>query len=269
MNRDFEVAAERAQGACDLCSDEDAASWVALGDVAHATNRIEDAAEAYSRAVSVANAAAPEVPELRTLVRLGALCLQLSRTDAAKDVFLQGVDVAVLQHVARAGIAFLRLGALGDSEAALQEANVRNNENAVVWGYICLLCLNVGGKRLEQANRAQAVAARLGLADSTLLRELANAYTEITASTRPRSCSGAAWRWRGQRLHPAPTRRRAQRAECHRRRRRRVHESDRRGEGAGRSGGEVEKKRPWPPSTSARSSCNRSAEPTKLNPSWN
>ena len=73
----------------------------------------------------------------------------------------------------------MRLGALGDSEAALQEANVRNNENAVVWGYICLLCLNVGEARLEQANRAQAVAARLGLADSTLLRELANAYTEI------------------------------------------------------------------------------------------
>ena len=76
-----------------------------------------------------------------------------------------------------AGIALLRLGALGDSEAALQEANVRNNENAVVWGY-GLLCLNVGEARLEQANRAQSVAKRLGPAEFDMLRELANAYRD-------------------------------------------------------------------------------------------
>jgi tetratricopeptide (TPR) repeat protein len=160
---------------------QDALAWTALGDVHHAMSSLEDAVEAYGRAVATHNMAAPpEVPALKTLVRLGGLFLQLSKVDAAKDIFLQGAGAwQCCSMWLGAGIALLRLERFGDSEAALQEANVRNNENPVVWGYICLLCLAVGEARLEQANKAQAVASRLGLKDPTLLRELANAYTEI------------------------------------------------------------------------------------------
>jgi uncharacterized protein (DUF1015 family) len=71
-----------------------------------------------------------------------------------------------------AGIALLRQGEYHDAEAALQAANVRNNHNAAVWGYSCLLCLHVGDARVHQADRARAVAERLDLDDPTLLREV-------------------------------------------------------------------------------------------------
>ena len=75
-----------------------------------------------------------------------------------------------------AGIA-MRLEKFGDAECALQEANVRNNQAAQVWGYMCLLCLQAGEARIKQADRARNVAERLGLKDPQLLRELGNVYT--------------------------------------------------------------------------------------------
>ena len=97
---------------------QDALAWTALGDVYHAMSSLEDAVEAYGRAVATHNMAAPpEVPALKTLVRLGGLFLQLSKVDAAKDIFLQGAGAwQCCSMWLGAGIALLRLERFGDSD---------------------------------------------------------------------------------------------------------------------------------------------------------
>ena len=43
------------------------------------------------------------------------------------------------------GIACYRLGDLSQAEDALVEANILNNLDAAVWGYLSLVCLQTGG----------------------------------------------------------------------------------------------------------------------------
>lgn len=138
-----------------------------------------------ARSMIVGSAGAPpEVPpppQLRLFVRLGTLMLQLGRNDAARGVFLQGCDTwQTCSMWLGAGIALLRTDQLKESEDALMEANVRNNKDPVVWGFVALVCLARGDKiRVDQADRAIVQANRLGLSDAALLRELANSYTAL------------------------------------------------------------------------------------------
>ena len=54
-----------------------------------------------------------------------------------------------------AGIGLLRLDQLEEAEDALMEANVRNNKDPVVWGFVALVCLARGDKvRVDQADKA-------------------------------------------------------------------------------------------------------------------
>jgi len=173
------MAAHRHLDAALQLSDQDVDSWLLLGQTEVQSKSLQAAAHALHKGLNVANSSGRAMP-LREYVLLGTILLRLSRNQEARGVFLQGCDAwQSCSMWLGAGVALLRLDMLQDAEDALQEANIRNNENALVWGYICLLCMAVGKTRLEQANKALRVAQRLDLSDPTLLRELGNAYTQV------------------------------------------------------------------------------------------
>jgi len=158
----------------------DSEAWRLLGDVRYAggSGEREAAVLAYSKAVLILDSIEP--PPLKLLVRLGSLYLNLGKYEDAKQTYLMGAGSwQTCSMWLGVGIALLRLENYGEAECAFQEANIRNNRSAAVWGYMCLLCLNTGSARLTQADHARSVAERLGLSDATLLRELGNVYTSL------------------------------------------------------------------------------------------
>jgi tetratricopeptide (TPR) repeat protein len=77
------------------------------------------------------------------------------------------------------GVSCIRLDKLQDAEDALVEANLLDNRNADIWGYLCMVCLLTGPHRLEESERALSQALRLQLGTTALLRELAMAYAAV------------------------------------------------------------------------------------------
>jgi tetratricopeptide (TPR) repeat protein len=78
------------------------------------------------------------------------------------------------------GICCLRLELLADAEDAFQEANLLENRNGDIWAYLSLFILATGSMhRIEEAEKSMAQALRLGLNNSTLLRELAISFMSI------------------------------------------------------------------------------------------
>ncbi|KAK3728400.1 hypothetical protein QZH41_017640 [Actinostola sp. cb2023] len=63
-----------------------------------------------------------------------------------------------------------RLGELMDAEDALSEANILNNKDSEVWGYLSLVCLNTA--RQLEAEQAYKYALKLKLKDENLLNEI-------------------------------------------------------------------------------------------------
>lgn len=60
-----------------------------------------------------------------------------------------------------------------------QEANVLDNRNGDVWGYLALLLLLNGEDRLHEATAALQQALKYGMTSTSLLRELASAHISI------------------------------------------------------------------------------------------
>jgi tetratricopeptide (TPR) repeat protein len=109
------------------------------------------------------------------------LMILLGRYDAALSFILPACKVhinssALLQQ---AGIACLRMERMDDCEDALLEANMLDNRNPNVWGYLSLYCLSCANNRLEEAEKALEQAIRLGLAAPALLRELATSFMSV------------------------------------------------------------------------------------------
>ncbi len=108
---------------------------------------------------------------------------QSSLAAAAQEVYLR-VARATGWAVAWAGAgkAALRQGLEEEAEAALSEANVRDNHNSAVWGLLVLLCVRSEPPRHAEAAAALSQALKHGLAvprNGALLRELVGAYADL------------------------------------------------------------------------------------------
>jgi len=75
------------------------------------------------------------------------------------------------------GMSYLRLELFNDAEDALAKANLMDNLNAEVWGYLGILCLK-HGKRVIQANQVLTEAFKLNLCNANILEEIVIAYSE-------------------------------------------------------------------------------------------
>ena len=70
-----------------------------------------------------------------------------------------------------------QLGELSEAEDALCEANILNNSDPEVWGYLSLVCLGTG--RQQEAEQAYKYALKVGLEDPGLLDEIHQTQEEV------------------------------------------------------------------------------------------
>jgi len=171
-------------------------AWSILGHVLARTNDTgSEAINAFQTALPLLEktqsttdrtASIPELPvaQLGQLYNsLGFLYLQKgagNNAGAAKEVYLRSCRLAPTSTSwLGAGIAALELGAYTDAEDALAEANILNNQNPQIWGYLALLCLQSTAPRVEEADQSLNQAVRLGLGDPSLLERIGASYATL------------------------------------------------------------------------------------------
>ena len=135
------------------------------------------AIECFISAINLATGRLYAIP-LDAFIRLGKLLLVGGRFVEAREYLICGCRVYSFSSALfrLTGVASIRLSAYEDAEEALYEANLLDNRNPEVWGYLCLLCLAAGPSRLGEAECALRQALRLNLDSIDLLRELAVSY---------------------------------------------------------------------------------------------
>lgn len=74
------------------------------------------------------------------------------------------------------GICCIQLTEFKEAEESLCEANLLDNRNSVIWGYLCLLSLWSDPPKFEEANKSLENAKRYNIDDINLLSKLASAY---------------------------------------------------------------------------------------------
>jgi tetratricopeptide (TPR) repeat protein len=111
-------------------------------------------------------------------IEVGKSLMAVGNYSEAVKLMLLGCSVYVSSTLfLMIGISCLRLERFQDAEDALEEANMIDNRNAQVWGYLTILCMSGGdSRRLHEGNRCLQQVLRLGLTGPEapgLLREMA------------------------------------------------------------------------------------------------
>ncbi|XP_068764853.1 cilia- and flagella-associated protein 70 isoform X1 [Struthio camelus] len=149
--------------------------WAQKGHLCYLKRDLGEAKECYERTVSfVVDAAEMHFVYLR----LGSIYLEEKEYGMAKQTYLLACkNSASCLTWLGVGIACYRLEEMAEAEDALAEANALNNNNAEVWAYLALVCLQ-GGRQLE-AEQCYKYAVKLGLQSAALLQELRAAQRRL------------------------------------------------------------------------------------------
>uniref|UniRef100_A0A4W5N095 Cilia and flagella associated protein 70 n=1 Tax=Hucho hucho TaxID=62062 RepID=A0A4W5N095_9TELE len=142
--------------------------WVLFGHIHHLTGEFGKAQECYERTLDFVTDATDTHP---IYLRLGSIYLQEGEFQRAKTTYLRACksSPSCLTWLGL-GIACYRLGELTEAEDALTEANILNNGNAEVWGYLSLVCLQTG--RRPEAEQSYKYALKLNLQKEAVLHEI-------------------------------------------------------------------------------------------------
>uniref|UniRef100_A0A8B9PXC4 Cilia and flagella associated protein 70 n=1 Tax=Apteryx owenii TaxID=8824 RepID=A0A8B9PXC4_APTOW len=118
--------------------------WAQKGHLCYLKGDLGEAKECYERTVSfVVDAAEMHFVYLR----LGSIYLEEKEYGMAKQTYLLACkNSASCLTWLGVGIACYRLEEMAEAEDALAEANALNNNNAEVWAYLALVCLQVSGQ---------------------------------------------------------------------------------------------------------------------------
>jgi len=151
------------------------AGWALLGHILYLGGESKGARDNYERTLSY-ESPAPDTHSIR--LRLASIYLQLQQYSAAKKMFLLACrDSPSCITWLGVGISCYRLGELSEAEQALSEANILNNTDPEVWGYLSLVCLKTS-RKLE-AEQSYKYALRVGLKDADLLGEIKSIQKEV------------------------------------------------------------------------------------------
>uniref|UniRef100_A0A674HYV2 Cilia and flagella associated protein 70 n=1 Tax=Terrapene triunguis TaxID=2587831 RepID=A0A674HYV2_9SAUR len=129
---------------------------------------LSEAKECYERTISFVT----DASEIHFVyLRLGSIYLKEKEYDKAKRTYMLACkkSSSCLTWLG-VGIACYRLKEIAEAEDALSEANALNNNNAEVWAYLALVCMQ-GGRQLE-AEQSYKYAMKLELKNEELLQEI-------------------------------------------------------------------------------------------------
>ncbi|XP_078519049.1 cilia- and flagella-associated protein 70 isoform X2 [Lissotriton helveticus] len=142
--------------------------WALTGHLHFLRGNKTEAKACYERTVNFVSDASETHP---VFLRLGSIYLQEGEYKKAKDTYLHACKTSpTCLTWLGTGIAFYRMGDMAEAEAALSEANTLNNSDAVVWGYLALVCLKTG--RQVEAEQSYKYMIKLNLQDEALLQEV-------------------------------------------------------------------------------------------------
>ncbi|KAM9457661.1 cilia- and flagella-associated protein 70 [Clarias gariepinus] len=118
--------------------------WALYGHIYYMMKDYKQAQESYERTLGFVT----DASDTHTVyLRLGSIYLKKEQYDEAKSTYMNACRrfPSCLTWLGL-GIACYRKGELTEAEDALTEANALNNRNPEVWGYLSLICLQMGRK---------------------------------------------------------------------------------------------------------------------------
>ncbi|CAF2607832.1 unnamed protein product [Rotaria sp. Silwood2] len=157
---------------------ENVEAWALWGHVKYLQLDFEAAKGRYQRTLVFSE----KPPDLHTVyIRLGAILLSEGNESSyseAKEIFLRACRYQpTCTTYLGLGIACYRMNQYDDAEEALTEANFLNNQNADVWGYLTLICLQT--KRYIEAEQSYKYAIKLDLPAGPLLDEINTVQRQV------------------------------------------------------------------------------------------
>ncbi|RLV89513.1 hypothetical protein DV515_00014827 [Chloebia gouldiae] len=140
--------------------------WAQKGHLCYLQKDFDNAKECYERVISFVEDA---VDMHFVYLRLGSIYLEEKEYVRAKHIYLLACDnsASCLTWLG-VGIACYRLEEMLEAEDALSEANALNNTNAEVWGYLALICLQLGLQNDALLREIRAAQHRFGFGDPSL-----------------------------------------------------------------------------------------------------
>lgn len=125
------------------------AAWILRGHAYFMANNLFDSEESYIKALRIKPV--PKDPILQE--RLGIVYAKRKAWKDSRVVFLKCCkEFTSTTSWMYLGLSLLRLGELNLAEDAFTQANILDNLNPKIWGYMCILCLTVGKERKVQAD---------------------------------------------------------------------------------------------------------------------
>ncbi|XP_042293784.1 cilia- and flagella-associated protein 70 [Sceloporus undulatus] len=149
--------------------------WAQKGHLSYLTGNFSEAKACYERTISFVT----DAKEIHFVyLRLGSIYLEEKEYDKAKNIYLVASKKSpTCLTWLGVGIACYRLKEMAEAEDALSEANALNNNNAEVWAYLALVCMQ-GGRQLE-AEQSYKYAVKLELANADLLQEIRQVQKDV------------------------------------------------------------------------------------------
>jgi len=185
QRQDYVRAEENIQEALTIDS-ESLEAWTLLAHSQFLQKQSNEAIASYEKALKVR----AEPMDNAVYLRLGQLLLDNGgpeQLERAKQVFLKACTTfSTASSWLGVGIACYMRGQYDQAEEALVEANIADNQNGVVWAYICLTCMQL--KRDDEADTALQYALQRGVDRAVVLQELGAVYV---AAGKPTVAEGA------------------------------------------------------------------------------
>ncbi|XP_033101103.1 cilia- and flagella-associated protein 70-like isoform X2 [Anneissia japonica] len=158
-----------------IVNNQDPDAWSIQGHLSYLQGNMTEARNCYERTLSFI----ADAREMHAIyLRLASIYLQEGKFEEAKNTFLLACKKSPsCVSWLGVGIACYRLGELSEAEDALSEANILNNSDPLVWGYLSLVCLHTG--RQLEAEQSYKYAIKVNLQDEELLAEIHSVQEQV------------------------------------------------------------------------------------------